>query len=115
MTVSTFESDTQTASIGTEHFISNPNQAGVFELHIDLVNMAAGDLLEVRIYKMVESGGTARVVYLETFQGAQPADGVVFISVPISNSYTDSNSVRFSIKQTTGTGRSYVWAVLKHA
>lgn len=115
MTVTAFATGTQTATIGTEHFVSSPNQAGVYTFHIDLVNMAAGDYVEVRVYQMVLTAGTQRVAYFDTFQGAQPADNVIAISVPISNELTDTNALRFSIKQVLGTGRSFPWKVLKHA
>lgn len=108
---------TQTASIGTEHFLASVNVAGVFTFHVDLVNMVAGDYLELRVYQMVLTGGTQRVAYIETFQGGEVAtrEDKIVISVPISNELTDTNSLRFSIKQTLGTGRNFPWKVLKHA
>lgn len=115
MAVTAFASGTQTASIGTEHFLSSPNVAGVFTFHVDLSNMAAGDYVELRVYQMILTGGTARVAYLYTFQDAQNTDEMIAISVPISNELTDTNSLRFSLKQTLGTGRDFDWKVLKHA
>jgi hypothetical protein len=109
-----FASGTQTAVIGTEHFLSSPNQVGVYTLHVDTVNMAAGDVLELRAYQMILTGGTQRVVYFVMYSGVQPTDDVIKISVPISNELTDTNSLRFSLKQTFGTGRDYPWKVLKH-
>lgn len=114
MTVAAHASGTQSASVGTEHFLTSPAVEGVFTLHVDLVNMAAGDYVELRVYQMVLTGGTQRVAYLETFQGAQPADGLIAISVPIGNELTDANSLRFSLKQTLGTGRDFPWKVLKY-
>lgn len=114
MTTAAFGQGTQTATIGTEHFISDVNQAGVYTLHLDLNAMVAGDFLEVRVYQMLLTGGTPRVAYFETFQGVQPGDGLVAISVPIGNELTDSTALRFSIKQTLGTGRAYPWKVLKY-
>ena len=114
MTTAAFATGTQTATVTTEHFLSNVNQAGVYTLHLDLINMAAGDFLEVRVYQMMLTGGTPRVAYIETFQGVQPADGMIPVSVPIGNELTDSQSLRFSIKQTLGTGRDYPWKVLKY-
>jgi len=116
VTVSAFASGTQTATIGTEHFLANVNVAGVFTLHVDLNGMQAGDFLELRVYQMLLTGGTARVAYLETFQGAAPTDAQITISVPISNELTDSQSLRFSLKQTVpaGGGRNFPWKVLQH-
>jgi hypothetical protein len=110
-----FASGTQTATVGTEHFLSSPNVAGTFTFHVDTVNMAAGDVLELRVYQMVLTGGTARVAYAMTYPDAQPADDLIKIFVPISNELTDTNSLRFSLKQTVGTGRAFPWKVLKYA
>jgi hypothetical protein len=51
MAVTAFVSGTQTAVIGTEHFLANVNEAGVFTLHVDKNAMAAGDVLELRVYQ----------------------------------------------------------------
>lgn len=115
MSVTAHASGTQTAVIGTEHFLTSPNIAGTFTLHVDAVNMAAGDYLELRIYQMVLTGGTQRGAYLYTYSGLQPTDDLIKISVPISNELTDANSLRFSLKQVAGTGRNFPWKVLKYA
>ena len=115
MAVTAFASGTQSATINTEHFVSNVNEAGVYTFHVDTNNMVAGDVLELRAYQMVLTGGTARVAYFQLFVGEQPADDKIKISVPISNELTDSQALRFSLKQTAGTGRNYPWKVLKHA
>lgn len=77
--------------------------------------MASGDVLELRIYQIVLTGGTRRVAYFDRWMDAQPADDQIAISVPISNELTDAGSLRFTLKQTAGTGRSYPWKVLKYA
>lgn len=115
MTVAAFGSGTQSATVTTEHFLASANEAGVYTFHVDLNAMLAGDAVELRIYQMVLTGGTQRVAYLETFQGVQPADGLIAISVPISNELTDTNALRFSLKQTLGTSRNFPWKVLKHS
>lgn len=115
MTVTAHASGTQSATIGTEHFLTSPNVAGVFTLHLNRVNMAAGDFLEVSIYQIILSGDTPEVAYFETFQGAPSDKERLVISIPISNELAETNALRFSIKQTLGTGRDYKWKVLKHA
>lgn len=115
MTVSAYATGTQTATVGTEHFLTSPNVAGTFTLHVDTVNLAAGDVLELRVYQMVLTGGTQRVAYLARYADAQPTDDLIKISVPISNELTDTNSLRFSLTQTKGTGRAFPWKVLKYA
>lgn len=115
MAVTAQASGTQTATISTEHFLSSVNVVGTFTFHVDTVNMAAGDILELRVYQMVLTGGTQRVAYFTTYTDAQSADDLIKISVPISNELTDTNSLRFSLKQTAGTGRAFPWKVLKYA
>jgi hypothetical protein len=108
-------SGTQTATIGTEHFLNSPNVAGTFTLHVDTDNMVDGDILEIRIYQIILTGGTPKVAYYMLYAGQQHDDDLIKISVPISNELTDTNSLRFSIKQTAGTGRAFPWKVLKYA
>lgn len=114
MTVTAYASGTQTATVPTEHFVSSPNVAGTFTFHVDTVNMAAGDVVEFRIYQMILTGGTARVAYAAKYEGAQPADDLIKISVPISNDLTDTNSLRFSLNQTKGASRNFPWKVLQY-
>jgi hypothetical protein len=114
LAVTAFASGTQSATVTTEHFLSSPNVAGTFTLHVDTVNMVAGDVLELRVYQMVLTSGTTRVAYLATWYGAQ-TDDPIKISVPISNELTDTNALRFSLKQTFGTSRNFPWKVLKYA
>lgn len=113
MTNVTYASGTQTASIGTEHFLSSPNAVGDFQLKLDLSNMAAGDILEIRAYEMTITGGTTRPVWFYAFYGVQPDFAQISISEWMANSLTDTNAVRFSIKQTFGTGRGYAWNVIQ--
>jgi hypothetical protein len=115
MAVTAQASGTQTATVGTEHFLTSPNVVGTFTFHVDTINMAAGDIIELRVYQMVLTGGTQRVAYFTTYSDAQLADDLIKISVPISNELTDTNSLRFSLKQTAGTGRAFPWKVLKYA
>jgi hypothetical protein len=115
MAITADASGTQAASIGTEHTLDDVALAGTFTLHVDTSNMAAGDILELRIYQMVLTGGTRRVAYYEIYTDAQPGDDLVKIGGPISNELTDAGSLRFSLKQVAGTGRNFPWKVLKYA
>lgn len=118
MAVTAPSTGTQTATISTEHTLADVAVAGTYTLHVDANAMAAGDTLELRVYQIVLTGGTRRLVYLGTFTGAQDAStndlAPIKISVPISNELTDTGSIRFTLKQTAGTGRSYPWKVLKY-
>jgi hypothetical protein len=115
MATTAFASGTQAATVTTEHFVSSPNVAGVFTFHVDTVNMVSGDVLELRIYQMVLTGGTQRVIFFVAYYGAQPTDDLIKVSIPIGNELTDTNSLRMSLKQTFGTSRNFPWKVLKYA
>lgn len=112
MTVSAQGSGTQTATVTTEHTLLDVAVAGVFSLHVDKINMVAGDVLELRAYQMVLTSGTRRVAYYARYEGAQLADDMVAISVPIANELTDAGALRFTLKQTFGTSRNFPWKVL---
>jgi hypothetical protein len=114
MAIELFASGTQAATIGTEHVLSAPNKPGTYTFHVDPVNMQAGDTLQLRTYQKVLTGGTARVAFEAEFVDAQSADDMIKISVPISNDLAEANALKFSLKQTVGTGRSYDWKVIRH-
>jgi len=125
MAVTAYASGTLTAVVGTETTFGNGGSpyltgtsdvasAGTFTLHVDLINMAAGDVVELRIHQMVLTAGTRRVAYIATFSGVQPTDDMIQISVPISNELTDAGALRFTLKQTRGTARTFPWKVLSY-
>ena len=114
MSVTAQGSGTQTATISTEHTLLDVAVAGVYSLHVDKNAMASGDTLELRVYQMVLTGGTRRPAYKVVFTGAQDADDLIAVSVPIANELTDSGSLRFTLKQTAGAGRAFPWKVLKY-
>jgi len=115
MAVTAQGTGTQTATIGTEHTLLDVAVAGTFTLHVDKNAMADLDVLELRIYQIVLTGGTRRVIYKTSFVDAQSTDDLIAVSVPVSNELTDAGSLRFTLKQTAGTGRSFPWKVLKYA
>ena len=116
MAVTAQGSGTKTVSvINTPETLLDVAVAGTFTLHLNTVNMAAGDVLEIRIYQMVLTSTTRRVAYLARWDGVQPADDIVKVSVPISNELTDSGALRFEINQSKGTARAIDWKVLKYA
>jgi hypothetical protein len=115
MAVTAQASGTQAATVGTEHTLADVNAIGTFTLHVDTDAMVAGDALELRVYQMVLTGGTRRVAYFQAYYDLQLTDDKIKISVPISNELTDAGALRFSLKQATGTSRSFPWKVLKYA
>lgn len=115
MAVNTHGSGSQTAVIGTEHSLTTGAVAGVYELLIDTVNMAAGDVVELRIKQRVLTGGTVRVVQYQSYAGAQPTDDLIKVSLPVSNDLVEAGAVDFTLKQTAGTGRAFPWKVVRHS
>jgi hypothetical protein len=114
--VNTSVSQSGTHSLVAEEILLDVNVAGTFTLHVDTVNMASGDVVELRAYQMVLTGGTRRVAYFSgQISGAQVADDLIKISVPISNELTDAGALRFTLKQTFGTARALPWKCLKYA
>lgn len=112
-TTTLYESATTTPTVGTESFF-NVNTNGVFTFHIDTSNMVAGDVLQVRVYQMVLTGGTSRVLYIANYQGAQPTDDLIKVTPPVGNDLTDSTALRFSINQTFGTARAFPQKILQY-
>jgi hypothetical protein len=114
MAVTVESSGTQTATVTTEHTLDTLTDAGTYVVNVDTANMAAGDVLELRVKKPVLSGGTARVVLYAMFAGVQPTEDVLKTSVPIVVDATAA-ACDITLKQTLGTGRAYPWSVLKIA
>lgn len=104
-------SGTQTATISTEHTLLTQSSAKTCVLQVNLVNLANGDTVELRIYNKTLTGdtltpGTTLPLYLATYQNAV-AEPVVQ-SVPIPVGY----GAVFTLLQTAGTGRNFDWHVL---
>ena len=112
MAVSVESSGNQTAVIGTEHTLDTLADGGVYQCEVDTANMAAGDVLELRIAKPVLAGGTARVMFYAMFTGAQPAEDRLKVSVPFAVDATAAGCL-VTLKQTAGTGRAYPWSIHK--
>lgn len=108
---STYASGTQTCTVTTEHFLSSPNAQGGFSLALDLNALVANDVLEVRVYGMGIAGGTSRQLDFMAYYGAQ-SPNIIVVSSVFWNSLTDTNALRFSIKQTFGTSRDIPWRVI---
>jgi hypothetical protein len=112
MAITQHNSGTNTPVVGTELFLgTDPDTtAGVFQFMVELNNMARADTLEIRVYEKInDAADTARQI----------------VMWPILNEQTDLLFVspalvllvgwRFSIKQTTGTARSFQWSIRKVA
>jgi len=97
-------SGSQTATISTEHVLDSPTTVATHVLSVDTVNLALGDLLELRCYDMVDATNY-RQMWKGTFQHSQINDAKV--SPPIAV----TTQAKFTLKQTAGTGRVFPWSV----
>jgi len=103
---------TQTATIGTEHTLFDSSEAASYQFGFDPANLASGDIVEIRCYKMFKTGGTRRVIYYERFTvNDVSTDDAGKVVIPASTGLTDSGAIRFTLKQTVGTGRAFDWEV----
>lgn len=104
---------TQTAVIGTEHTLANSAAAGVYVLKVDLTNLVAGDILELRMKTIILTGGTPIGCFVGVFSDAQSVDELAALSPPIPTALADSGAVRATLKQVLGTGRAFKWEFIK--
>ena len=111
MALSENTSGSQTATVTTEHTLATISASGVYQLRVDLDNMANGDITEIRIKVQPRSSPTTRLIeWYAVFADDQGTDNQLVISPPIPSVY----SIEFTLKQTTGTGRAYAWSVLEY-
>jgi hypothetical protein len=93
-----------TATLGTESMVSSPTTNATYIFSVDTVNMALGDLVELRCYDMVD-GVNFRQMWKGTYQHNQISNAKV--SPPIAVTVQG----QFSIKQLAGTARVFPWSV----
>ena len=99
---------TQTATIATEHTLYNPTTNKWFSGYVDLTNMASGDTTEIRVYVLVKTAGSYIIYSSDTFTGAQTTKPLYHIpSLPSDLGW------KITLKQVSGTGRSYDWRVFE--
>jgi hypothetical protein len=98
---------TSALTIGTEATLATDTNNGTFVLEVDTSNLVLGDLLEIRVYTITLSGGTLTQAWKGTYQHAQINNHK--ISPPVAS----DQSVKCTLKQTAGTGRTFPWKMLR--
>lgn len=102
-----------TATISTTEY-SLPNSSttltpktddGVFQVFIDVANMAAGDQYEIKFYEKARSGDTQRLIGVSTLTGAQ--SNPMFVS----ESFIFMHGWDVTMKKLAGTDRAMYWSV----
>lgn len=104
MTWTVDSSGTQTATINTEHVLDSPTTSATYAFSVDTVNLVLGDLVELRVYDMVD-GANFRQVWKATYQHPQINNGKASPPIPVTT------QAKFTLKQTAGTGRVFPWSV----
>lgn len=98
---------TSALSIGSETTLATDTNNGTFVLEVDVSNMVNGDLLEIRVYTITLGGGSLIQAWKGTYQHAQINNHK--ISPPIAS----DQSIKCTLKQTAGTGRTFAWKMLR--
>ncbi|MGH7750664.1 MAG: hypothetical protein ACREQ5_38725 [Candidatus Dormibacteria bacterium] len=99
----------QSATIGTEQTLATVTTAGIYVLRVDVANLAANDIVELRIYtKARNATDTERLIHGPATYGPIPPDQKLADSVPIMA----TGDFRATLKQTAGTGRAFPWVIL---
>jgi len=98
---------TAALTIGTETTLATDNNNGTFVLEVDTSNLANGDVLEIRIYTVTLGGGSLIQAWKGTYQHAQ------INNHKISPFVASDQSMRATLNQTVGTGRTYAWKILR--
>lgn len=98
---------TQSATIDSLHTLSSQTGVGVYVLKIDTGNMVTGDTLEISIFDKVLSGGTLRLTQFVKLVDAQDVPNWRSDAIPVDV------EISVAIKQTSGTGSSFPWKLLR--
>lgn len=96
------------ATISTEFVLADLTAALTYVGTVDLSNMQTGDTVALNIYAKVLTGGTAKSVYNQVFQGVQPVGSIIAVSLPVPSPF----EWKFTLTQTAGTARSYDYNAL---
>jgi hypothetical protein len=110
MGIISVESGTQAATIGTEHTLNNITTGiGVYVLTVDTTPMVLGDILQIFIKTKVTSGSSFVVAYKISYSDAQEEANKYSVPVPVASGL----GIICTLKQTNGTGKSFVWNLLR--
>jgi hypothetical protein len=103
-------SGTQAASIGVEQTLADlTSPFAVYQVIVDVSNMQAGDVTNLRVYTKVLLGGRLDSALYQQISGAPTGYGDnVYLSLPV----VSDQEIKFTLQQIAGTPRSYPWKVV---
>jgi hypothetical protein len=107
MATSSVADNSTTPTVDAESELHATTSAGTYQLVVDLVNMADGDGVRLRVEAPARSGGTRRVVWEQSLYDAQPTSGLLLVSPAIMCPF----GARFALLQFAGTARAFPWSV----
>lgn len=107
MSLASVAHGSQTATVDTEHTLDTQTTAGVYVLVVDMTNLAAGDIVILRIKVKAVHDGTSKLAYMATYANAQAEPIKFSIPVPVDT------EIIATLEQTDGTGRAFPWNLLK--
>ena len=99
-------SDTQTATLDTEHTLDTETTAGVYILVVDCSNMVNGDIVILRIKTKYATGGTSRLAFQAAYSHIQAEPNKYSPPIPVDT------EIIVTLEQTDGTGRDFPWNLL---
>lgn len=98
----------------SEHSIVTAAEAGTYQLVLDCTNLAAGEVLEIRVDRKLLTGGSATGAGLWVVYAANlPTDDKQVMTGYTPNTNTDASAVEWTYKQPYGSSRSIPWALWK--
>jgi hypothetical protein len=104
----------QACTVNTEHTLSGGtfSAQGSYVLALDLKNAANGDVFEVRIYTILDASdnNTAQQAVLASYSNVQADPNKYSIPIPVDGTYT--TQIKFTVKQTAGTGRTVYYNIM---
>jgi hypothetical protein len=97
-----------TATVGSEVQLGSTIATwGCYQVFLDLINLVAGEIVELRVYDKVPSAsGTERLEQGPFSYGPLLQEEKIVFTVPVITTY-----YKVTIKQIGGTARSFPWEV----
>jgi hypothetical protein len=108
MTWAVSASGTQTSVVGTEQTLTTDTTNATYYFEVDITNLAIGDILELRIYTITLSGGTLHLAWKTSIGPVPPAN-----DISPSPPQPSDQSIRVTLKQVSGTARTWPWKLLR--
>ncbi len=78
---------------------------GIYQVFLELNNLAAGDVFEFKVYEKVIAGSTQRLVYSSTFSGVQGEPVFVTPSLILMHGW------EMTLNKLAGTDRAISWSI----